>query len=185
MLDGSGLTFDKGKINFLVNIYLISSHLNSISRAIVSQSLESHPRLCRSLCAWILPESLFILLTWSFGTGPLSTGTPRTRTKPSLQTKKDHLLERRRQSQPVQGLKPVEESSVRLHHLDLHPKKGGILSLLSSFIICSLFFVFDNFNETCVKSAVGILSASSDPQSSWGVDTCQKNLIKTLCVCNL
>ena len=78
----------------------------------------------------------------------------------------DHLLERRRQSQPVQGLKPVEESSIILHHLDLHPKKGGILSLLSSFIICSLFFVFDNFNDTCVKSAVGILSASSDPQSS-------------------
>ena len=87
MLDGSGLTFDKGKINFLVNIYSISSHLNSISRAIVGQSLKSHPRLCGSLCAWILPGSHFILLTWSFGTGPLSTGTPRTRTKPSLQTK--------------------------------------------------------------------------------------------------
>ena len=74
-----------------------------------------------------------------------------------------------------------------------HPPSPGFASkerryLVSLVIIYHLFFVFfvfDNFNETCVKSAVGILSASSDPQSSWGVDTCQKNLIKTLCICNL
>ena len=169
MLDGSGLTFDKEKIEFLVNIYSISSHLNSISRAIVGQSLESHPRLCGSYVHEYYPDNLgqisLYLIDLKFWHGPSFHRNPphQDEAKPADQ---DHLLERRRQSQPVQGLKPVEESSVRLHHLDLHPKKGDILSLLSSFIICSLFFVFDNFNDTCVKSAVGILSASSDPQSS-------------------
>ena len=79
----------KKSINFfpLTHRY---SHLNSISRTVVGQSLKSHSGLRANIDNWMFwrqKDGKAILMqefTWSFGTGPLSTGTPRTRTKPSL-----------------------------------------------------------------------------------------------------
>ena len=79
----------KKSINFFPSKHRYS-HLNSISRTVVGQSLKSHSGLRANIDNWMFlrqKDGKTILMqefTWSFGTGPLSTGTPRTRTKPSL-----------------------------------------------------------------------------------------------------